>query len=114
MHDLSELIVHNDGYLKPIHNNPLSNIDPQWQKLLESYNPMSNLVLPSVMPLPKIAERNNGGNVTIDIGGMTVNGVNDPEELANGVINLLNNNPKVQKAVRRETIDKTLPGVRFR
>lgn len=114
LHDLSELIVNGNGYLKPIHNNPLSNIDPQWQKLLESYNPMSNLVLPSVMPLPKIAERNNGGNITIDIGGMTVNGVNDPEELANGVINLLNNNPKVQKAVRRETIDKTLPGVRFR
>ena len=37
---------------------------------------------------------------------------NDKLEIA--YVGMLHNNPKVQKAVRRETIDKTLPGVRFR
>lgn len=59
------------------------------------------------MPNTQYITNNNANNVVnIDMGGITMNGVNDPEEFSNNLIQSLKKYPKVQNAIHACETDR--------
>ena len=67
----------------------------------------AQITTPETLPA-SITENNqyNGGDVTVNMGGITMNGVNDPQEFADQIVYSVQKYPKVQKAVRSIGVDR--------
>lgn len=62
---------------------------------------------PPIQPYTKYITNNNTNNnvVNIDMGGITMNGVNDPKEFSKNLMHSIKTYPKVQKVVRSISTD---------
>ncbi len=60
--------------------------------------------------LQKIEPVNNAGDVTINMGGIIMNGVNDPKEFEANLIDMMNQSPRVKKVMNNNTIGTLTKG----
>lgn len=58
----------------------------------------------NTIPLPEFNSNFNGGDVNINMGGITMNGVNDPEEFSRELNKHLATNPKTIKILQNQSV----------
>ncbi|MBD5136045.1 MAG: hypothetical protein HDT39_08820 [Lachnospiraceae bacterium] len=58
----------------------------------------------NITPLPELKSNFNSGDVNINMGGIVMNGVNDPEEFSNELNRHLATNPKTIKILQNQSI----------
>jgi hypothetical protein len=88
----------------------------QIQELLKAVPIMTNLTdslikTPDLSNLP--VQNISSGDITIDLGGIVMNGVNNPEEFQQQLISAFQNSSKVQKVARAATTDLLAGGSRL-
>ncbi|MCI8992589.1 MAG: hypothetical protein HFG80_07690, partial [Eubacterium sp.] len=62
------------------------------------------------MPKPDAVPMRNAGDVNINLGGVTMNGVNDPKEFEANLVDMMNRSPRVKKVMNHNTIDTLYSG----
>lgn len=68
---------------------------------------IGNRGIPEPIPLPDfsgIEEKHQAKEVRIDMGGIVMNGVNDPKEFTSNLISAINTSPAVKKVMQNHTI----------
>lgn len=69
---------------------------------IKGFQPDISSIIKGNMPSTQYITNNNNQNnvVNVDMGGITMNGVNDPEEFADNILNSIKKYPKIPKAIR--------------
>lgn len=118
-----ELIpVNPEDYIKELQSrsnithNPDNTAKPNLQDfsnmIKQNVPDFSSMMKPYLPDVTSFGDTNN--NINIDMGGITMNGVNDPEQFADRIISSVQKYPKVQKAVRSVGTDRLAGGGRLR
>lgn len=80
---------------------------PELDKMADVLQPMIDLPkLPELVPVRNMENR----DINIDFGGITMNGVNDPKEFADQLVNSVQNVPKARKVIQSVSTDMLAGG----
>ena len=108
--DTSLVSVQNgEGILTPVQTGMFQQFTEKMPEMLEQAVNMKNLIKidSPVEHLKQLSDmRSMSNTVNIDMGGITMNGVNDPQEFADQIVYSVQKYPKVQKAVRSIGVDR--------
>jgi hypothetical protein len=93
-----------EGILTPVQTAQFDELVKSLPDLNYAANMMKDIVkAPDMSNLVPV--NNIGGDISIDLGGIVMNGVNDPEEFQKQIISAFQNSQKVQKVARAATTD---------
>ena len=111
-----------EGFIAPEHVQPIQQLVdsvPDINKLTESLAnnlvPVPN-ILPDLIKMPEVepVNRNIGNHdINIDLGGITMYGVNDPKEFSKQLVHTIQNDQKVQRTIRASSTDLLSGGGRL-
>ena len=105
-----------DAILTPVKSDLFEKFNNQFPDMMDSISPV-NKIAELVNPLENLgavtATNNMNSNININMGGITMNGVNDPAEFADQMVRSFQKYPKVQKAVHAIESDRIAGGGRL-
>lgn len=102
----TEIMWHNGAMLTPVHRNDMIFTHEMSENLWKIAQNNPEKFYRTAMPtMANVSTTNNGGDVSISIGDIKLDNVQNPDEFAKALIGVVKDYPKVQKLLQATTVD---------
>lgn len=102
----TEIMWHNGAMLTPVHRDDMIFTHEMSENLWKIAQNNPEKFYRTAMPtMANVSTTNNGGDVSISIGDIKLDNVQNPDEFAKALIGVVKDYPKVQKLLQATTVD---------